>query len=241
MRDLLLQPPHVAAELRAKPVEDLLIDGDPLPLHVDQHLDQRHLDVTKKRLDLQSLERGGEVVSEREDGCAVIAAVRRGLRHTDLGEGDFGSPPPRHILVGSHRTTEMLETEHVDRVGAAPGLEYEAGQHRVVGDAAKLHSRRAQHLPVVLDVMTGLGDSRVLEQLAERCRGRRRQRRQILHTGPRCLGAGEVELSARRVPMRERDVPDLRGARGEREPHEVGIVGLPRGSLGVERDDRSLA
>ena len=136
----------------------------------------------------------------------------------------------------------MLETERIDGVGPASGLEDEARQHRVVGDAAKLHSRRAQHLPVVLDIVSGLGHSRVLEQLAQWRRGRRsewradsshpaampRRRRGRARRSERCrCENGTYQTSV--------------GLAASDEAHEVGIVRLPRGSLGVERDDRRLA
>ena len=48
--DVLLQPAQVRGQLRAHPGEQLPVDPDALPLHVHQHLDQRHLDLAQQRL-----------------------------------------------------------------------------------------------------------------------------------------------------------------------------------------------
>ena len=72
---------EVGAQLLAEPGEERAVDRDPLPLHVHQHLHQRHLDVAEQRLHLHLAERGREELVQREHGGAVGAAVAR--------------PPPR--------------------------------------------------------------------------------------------------------------------------------------------------
>ena len=166
LRDLDLQPPEVGAQLLAQPGEERAVDADPLPLHVHQHLDQRHLDVAEQVLHLDLAQRRREEVVQGEHGGAVGAAVVGGREHGDLGEGDLRLSLPHHVLVGLHRAAEVLEAEVVDRVGAAAGIEHEAREHRVVGDAGQLDPGAAQHLPVVLDVVAGLGDRGIGEQRA---------------------------------------------------------------------------
>ena len=93
--DLAFQPPHVGSQLGAEPGEDLPVDGDPVPLHVHQHLHERHLDVAKQRLELHpSMRRAKKSRSARTVG-AVLAAVGRRCGDAHLGERDLRLPPPR--------------------------------------------------------------------------------------------------------------------------------------------------
>ncbi len=111
---------------------------------------------------------GAKNSCERQHRRAVGAAVGRRGRHRHLGEGDLRTcPSPVRSVYSRMPPAEMLEAQRVDGVGAAPGIEHEAGEHRVVGHARQLDPGPPQHLPVVLDVVPRLGHRGIAQQRGE--------------------------------------------------------------------------
>jgi len=102
----------------------------------------------------------------------------------------------------------VLETERVDRVRSAAGVEHEAREHRVVRHAGQLDARVPQHLPIVLDVVGRFLDRGILEQRDQRGQGDIGDRRQVRDR----RGGGQL---ARLRHMAEREIPDLGRAGGQ--------------------------
>ena len=103
----------VGAELVAEAGEQRAVDRDPLPLHVGQDADQRHLDLAEQRLGRGLGERRREDLVQGEHRGAVRAAVVGRRRHRHLGERDLRLPLPRQVVIGLHRAAEMLEAQSV--------------------------------------------------------------------------------------------------------------------------------
>ncbi len=124
----------------------------------------------------------------------------------------------------------MAAGQFVHAVRALAGIEHVGDQHRVV-EGPDLDAVAGEHQPVVLDVLADLEHRRILqERLQARLHG-------LPGELPRQQAAAEQVLAA---AMAERDVagPARRG--GERDADEIGLVGVERGRLGIDRDDARL-
>ena len=219
--DLAFEVAQLGREPAGQVRQQLAVDEHPRPLHVGQDREQRHLDPFEEGPQLVVLELGGERLPQAQHGLAVVAAVARRGRNGNRGERALGPPLPRDIRIGAQFRPQDLPGEIVESVGTTPGIEDEAGERRVVGDASELHARPPQHDPVVLDVVSRLGDRGVGEQLAQRRERSASQRRQVSRRGVarelavrRDVGEGQVPGSSRRPGQRESD--KLRAHRVER-------------------------
>jgi hypothetical protein len=232
--DAPFEPLQVGAHLARKPGEELAVDRDARPLHVHQHLGQRHLDIVEQGCERHLHELRREELVERQHRGAVVAAIGGRLGHHHFGKRDLRLPLAGEIGVGPHHAAQVLEAEGVDGVRAAAGIEHEAREHRVIADAAELDAGAAENLPVVLDVVARLRHRGVAEELRDRGAGGVGDRRQVGH------GIRRRERAAARA-VSEWQVPDLGRTRGQRQADELRVVGLERGGFGVEGHKRSLA
>jgi hypothetical protein len=161
--DVLLQPSQVLPQLLAQLPEEREINSDPFPLHVCQHLEERHLDFAEQRLQVHFSQHWCEEAVQREDCSAVHSAVVRGLRDRHLSERDLRLSLTGHVLIGLERTSEMLETERVDGMRAAAGIQHEARKHGIVGHTGELDAGSPENLPVELDIVTRFRHRRIGE------------------------------------------------------------------------------
>ncbi len=226
--DLALQPVEITVQLLRQPREERPVNPDPGPLHVHQDFHQRHLDLAKQVVQLHLGKLRVQQLTQRQHGGAVGAAVGRGARHRHLGERHLGLALSRHVTVALHWPAEQFQAQVVDAVGAPPRIGQETGQHAVVNHAGQFHPGAAQHLPVVLEVVSRLADGGVGEERHQWRTGRIGNRRQIGD------GVGRGQFAGRR-PVTERQVPDLGGRCRQRQPDQLGVVGLERRGLGVQR------
>ena len=194
---LALDARHLSRELLAERSEIREVHGDPGLLHLDEHGDERQLDVAVEPLELQAVELLAEDVAEprRGDGagatprdtllqgrCAVrVLAVSRGQR------GDL--------------ELQALRREILERVVTAARVHEVARDHRVHDQAGEVGPGATERPARGLRVVDGLGDGFILEDLRDRP-GHAIGGRQI----PRALAGGERDTDEQRMAPRHVDV-----------------------------------
>ena len=225
-----LELAELRRELAGEGRQQLPVHEHTRPLHVDQHREQRNLDPLEEGTELVVLQLGGERVPQAQHGLAVVTAVAPRGRHRDGGERALGPALPRQVRIGAQLGPEDFPSEVVQGVGAAPRVEDEAGEHRVVGDAGELHACTPQHDPVVLDVVPRLGDGGVGEELAQRGERRTPEGRKVFRRGVagKLTGGGHVG---------ERQVPRASRGDGQGEPDDLAAHGVEGRRLDVQCDD----
>ena len=160
----LLDARDLARELLAEVAQVREVDGDPGLLHLDEHVDERQLDVAVEPFEIEPLELDGELLAKARRGdragpspsqtlverrCAVrILAVRDGQR--------------------GHLELEPLRREVLERVITAARVDQIARDHRVHRKTPEVRARAAERAAGGLRIVRGLRDGVVKQELHDR-------------------------------------------------------------------------
>ena len=109
-------------------------------------------------------------------------------------------------------------------MSAAAGIQHETFQHGVFGITGDFNPMPAQHMQVVLAVLSDLMLAGIGEQ------GRQR--------GQRCLAIQLLRCA--RIFVGQRDIHGLARLRGETQANQVGLHGIKAVGFGVEGECRAL-
>ena len=202
-----------------------------MPLHPDEHPDQRHLDGVEQPQQLVVLELRLKRLLQEQHGLAVGAAIAGGVRDGHRRERALRLPLPDQLTVRWECEPEPFTRQLPQGVRAASRIEHETREHRIIRDAAELHSRASQHEPAEIDVVSGLGHLRIFEQRPERTQCLAPERREV-------AGSDATRELAVRRHVREGEIPRAPAPDGERHPNERRPHGIERGRLCVERHER---
>ena len=104
-RDAVDRPLEVRQLLRERPrdlAQALEIDQHPVPLHVDEHGGERHLDGLQQPRELVVLELGLERVPQPEHGFTVGGAVAGRIEERHGRERPLPATAADQLLIGSH-------------------------------------------------------------------------------------------------------------------------------------------
>src|SRR4051812_15370599 len=111
----------------AQPTKEVPVNGDAAPFHVDEDLEQRHLNLLQQRLQVHLSESRREEIVQGKHCGAVGPAIVRGLMERYLGKGNLRFSLPGHILVRLKRAAKVLQTQSVERMRPATWIQDEAG------------------------------------------------------------------------------------------------------------------
>ena len=119
---------HPAADLG----QPLGVEPEPDPLHLGQHLDQRHLDLVQQPLDAELAQPRALALGELAGEPRVDRRIAGGLALL-RGERELAVLGP-----GGRGGEARVGGELVQLVGAARGIDQVGGDHRVVGEVEAL-------------------------------------------------------------------------------------------------------
>ena len=125
------------------------------------------------------LELGLEDFAQAENHVCILARVVASRFDGAFVERDCRASLPTKIRVRCHRMVEKLETQHIEPMRAATGIEDIARQHRVEVQSGELNAQAAKQQQVELRVVASLADRRVLEHIPKQFHFRRVERRKI--------------------------------------------------------------
>ena len=161
---LLLDARHLSRELLTERAEIQGVDGDSGLLHLDQHVDERQLDVAVETLEVEALELDAE----------LFAQPRRGHR-SGAGSGQTlveRRCPIRILSIGNEQRRDLelqtLRSEVLQRVIAAARVHQVARDHRVHRDPGDVGAGAPYGTPCSLRVVRGLADPLVEQHRRDR-------------------------------------------------------------------------
>jgi hypothetical protein len=232
--DLPLQPRQVVAKPQAEVGEEAVVDGDALPLHLRQHLDERDLDLAEEAVQLQLFQLRLELAAQPERDVGVLAGVAAGGGERHLGEGDLALPLAGHVGIGGGAVVEVLQRQRVEPMLAPAGVQQVAGDHRVEGDAPHRNPAAAQHQQVVLQVLPHLLHRGVLQHGDQRLHRRVVERGEVAHRLPLRLHPLHLPLLRSWMPVAERQIERLARLHGQGDADQLGPHRVQPARLGVE-------
>ena len=181
--DLLL---HAGADLR----EPVGVELQPDPLHLRQHLDQRHLDLVQQLLDPELDQARALALGELAGEPRVDRRIAGGVA---LIRGEAQLPL---LGPGRRRGEACVSGELVQLVRSPGGVDQVGGHHRVVGEVQALGPRRREQAAraVAAQLLDVVADERVGPQIG-------RERGEVRRVARDDLRA----VAARPAPAADRD------------------------------------
>ena len=142
--------------------QPLGVEAEADPLHLGEHLDQRHLDLVQQPLDAELAEALALAVGELAGQAGVDGGVAGGLALLG-GERELPVLGPRR-----RRREPGVGGELVQVVGAAGRVDQVGGDHRVVGEVEPLRPGRGEQAlaAVAAEALDVVADQRPAPELA---------------------------------------------------------------------------
>ena len=169
--DLLFEAPELPFELLGHRLEDRGVDPDPQDLHPGQQADEGLFDLLVKPVELPRPDLVRQDLAELLGEGRVLAGV--GGRRLDghLVHGQLLLALAGDVRVRRLRLPEIVEGQLLEPVLAPVRLEKVGQDHRVPRDPGQPDALPLEDDQVVLDVLAGLQDLRVLKDGAEDVQG----------------------------------------------------------------------
>ncbi|MCY1350547.1 hypothetical protein D9M69_367830 [compost metagenome] len=222
---LALQFHHLRAQFQALLAQQLGVDIGAIALDARQHRHQGHFDLTQHlRQGRDSLQLLPEGLVQAQGHVSVLGRVRTGLFQGDLVEGQLLGALAGDVFETDGAVPQVLEGQAVHVVAGGGGVQDVGLEHGVVGDALHGDGRRGvgQDVHVVLGVLADLGPGRVFQQRLER----------LEH------GVAVQLLGHAHVAVGQRHVGGLTGLHREGHSHNLRLLRVDAGGLGVEGEQR---
>ena len=222
----LLEGEQTLRDLEALQAQHVRVDQHAAVLHLEQHAEQRPLDVLVHGFEpRQPVDLGPEPLVQPEGDVGTLGRVLRRAFDRHLVERQLLRPPAGDVLEPCGLDPEVTRRDRIEVVPCGGAVEHVGFEHRVVAHAGKLDAVVAQDMRVELEMVSCLGARWILEH---RPQGREYPR--------------PVELRGRaRIVVRERDVGGMTGLAAQGDTDDLGPHVVERGRLDVECHQRGAA
>src|SRR5687767_9966883 len=139
--------------------EPLQVDCDSCPLDIGQNTDERNFHIVKEEPGFRTLQLRLEDRSKLKRHVRIFAAIVSSCVDRAFVERDRRAPLAAELRVGRHRVIEKFQSEYIQAMRTAAGVENVAGKHGIEIEAPDVHTCFSQNEQVVFRILSGLPDA----------------------------------------------------------------------------------